>query len=147
MLTVGQTAKNFTLLDKDNQAITLSDLRGQKVIIYFYPKDDTPGCTKQACAFRDSYAKFVENKITVLGISRDSAASHQKFAEKYSLPFIILADTDGMVIDAYGVKGVFGAMRTTFIVSEDGLIEKVFEKATPDTNAADILDYLAASRG
>ncbi len=142
MLMAGQEASNFTLMDKDGRAVSLTDFRGQKVVLYFYPKDDTPGCTKQACAFRDAYAEFLEQKMTVIGISRDNAASHQNFAQKYHLPFILLADTDGAVIAAYGVKGAFGATRTTYIVSEKGLIEKVFEKASPDTNATDILEYV-----
>lgn len=142
MLTVGQTVQNFTLQDKDGKFISLSDFKGQKVVVYFYPKDDTPGCTTQACAFRDTYTVFKERKIPVIGISRDSADSHQKFAKKYSLPFLLLADPDSKVIDAFGVKGVFGAVRATFVISELGLVEKVFEKASPDTNAADILAYL-----
>lgn len=142
MLTIGQTVKDFTLQDKDGKSISLSDFKGQKVVVYFYPKDDTPGCTKQACAFRDAYAGFNERDITVIGISRDSVHSHQEFAKKYSLPFILLADPDGIVIDAFGVKGAFGAVRATFVINELGLIEKVFEKASPDTNAADILAYL-----
>lgn len=142
MLTVGQAVKNFTLQDKDGNSISLSDFRGQKVVVYFYPKDDTPGCTKQACAFRDAYAGFIERKITVIGISKDSTLSHQKFAEKHSLPFLLLADPDGTVIDDFGVKGAFGAVRATFVISRQGVIEKVFEKASPDTNAADILAYL-----
>lgn len=142
MLTVGQPAKAFTLLNQEGKSISLSDFKGQKVVLYFYPKDDTPGCTKQACAFRDAYQEFVENKIIVLGISKDGAEAHQKFADKYHLPFILLADTKGTTIDDYGVKGLMGAMRTTFIISEEGMIEKVFEKASPDTNAADILRYV-----
>lgn len=141
MLTVGQTVKDFTLQDKNGKFISLSNFKGQKVVVYFYPKDDTPGCTKQACAFRDAYAGFNERKITVIGISKDNYNSHQKFAEKYSLPFLLLADPDGTVIDAFGVKGTFGAVRATFVISEHGIIEKVFEKASPDTNAADILAY------
>lgn len=142
MLAVGQMVKDFTLQDKDGKSISLSDFAGQKVVVYFYPKDDTPGCTTQACAFRDAYASFNERKIPVIGISKDSIDSHQKFAKKYSLPFVLLADPDGAVIDAFGVKGAFGATRATFVISESGLIEKVFEKASPDTNAADILAYL-----
>lgn len=142
MLTVGQAAKDFTLLDKDGKAVSLSAFHGQKVVLYFYPKDDTPGCIKQACAFRDVYAEFVTNKVVVIGISRDNADSHQKFAEKYRLPFILLADTNGAAIEAYEVNGPFGAARTTYIINEESVIEKVFEKASPDTNAADILSYL-----
>lgn len=142
MLMVGQIAKNFSLRDKDDNQVSLSDFKGQKVVVYFYPKDDTPGCTKQACAFRDTFSGFTERKVTVIGISRDSVKSHQKFADKYKLPFILLADENGTVIDDYGVKSTFGAKRTTFIINEEGMIEKVFEKASPDSNAADILSYL-----
>lgn len=145
MLAVGQMVKDFTLRDKEGNPVSLSDFRRQKVVIYFYPKDDTPGCTKQACAFRDAYAGFSARKIAVIGISRDSTDSHQKFAEKYRLPFLLLADPDSTVIDAFGVKGTLGTVRATFVISELGMIEKVFEKATPDTNAADILAYLEGS--
>lgn len=145
MLVAGQMVKDFTLQDKDAKSISLSSFKGQKVVIYFYPKDDTPRCTRQACAFRDTYWGFSERKITVIGISKDSAHSHQKFAKKYSLPFLLLADPDGRVIDAFGVKGAFGAVRVTFVISELGLIEKVFEKASPNTNPADILAYLEES--
>lgn len=142
MLITGQKAKAFTLRDKDGNPVSLSDFEGRKVVIYFYPKDDTPGCTKQACAFRDAYAGFAQINVPVLGISHDSVESHQKFAQKYNLPFILLADPQGTAIADYDVKGVFGATRTTYIISEEGLVEKVFEKASPDTNAADILNYL-----
>lgn len=142
MLQTGQKAPDFTLLDKENKSISLRDFNGQKVVIYFYPKDDTPGCTKQACAFRNSYEGFKKRNTVVIGISKDSEKSHQKFALKYDLPFILLADKDGAVISAYDVKGAFGANRTTYIIDEDGMIEKVFEKASPDTNATDILEYL-----
>lgn len=142
MLTVGQKAPSFMLPDKDRKQVSLSDFQGQKVVIYFYPKDDTPGCTKQACAFRDAYEGFVNRNVAVIGISHDSIEAHQKFVEKYKLPFVLLADQTATTIKDYGVKGMFGAQRTTFVVDEHGLIEKVFEKATPDTNAADILEYL-----
>lgn len=142
MLTVGQAVKDFTLQNKENRTVSFSDFKGQKVVVYFYPKDDTPGCTKQACAFRDAYEGFRESKIEVIGISRDSVHSHQKFADKYLLPFILLADTDGTVIEAFGVKGILGTVRATFVIDERGVVEKVFEKASPDTNASDILAYL-----
>lgn len=142
MLLKGQIAPPFTLRDKDDKEVSLEDFKGHKVVIYFYPKDDTPGCTKQACAFRDAYAEFAECGATVIGISKDKTESHKSFAEKYSLPFLLLADPSGECINAYDVKGAFGAARTTYIIDESGLIEKVFEKASPDTNAADILEYL-----
>lgn len=142
MLKIGQEAPEFTLSDKENRQISLSDFRGEKVVIYFYPKDDTPGCTKEACAFKDSYKEFVESNVKVIGISRDSIDSHFEFAKKFELPFILLSDSDSEVIKDYDVRSVFGAMRTTYIVDEEGLIEMVFEKANPGTNAADILEYL-----
>lgn len=142
MLKIGQNAPNFTLFDKDNKQVSLTDFKGKKTVIYFYPKDDTPGCTTQACAFKNAYDDFKKNNIAVIGISKDNAASHLKFAKKYELPFILLADENGETIKDYDVSGVFGAARTTYIVDENGIIEKVFEKASPETNAADILAYL-----
>lgn len=141
MLMTGEKAKDFTLQDKDGKQVSLSDFKGQRVVVYFYPKDDTPGCTRQACAFRDAYSEFVEKKIVVIGISRDSVNSHEKFAKKYQLPFVLLADVDGKVIEDYGVKGTFGAVRSTFVIDEEGTIEKVFKKASPDTNASEIFAY------
>lgn len=146
MLKAGQTVKDFTLQDKDGNAISISDFKGQRVVVYFYPKDDTPGCTRQACAFRDAYESFRRCDITVIGISKDSINSHQKFAEKYGLPFLLLADPQGTVINEFGVNGTFGAARATFVIGKQGLVEKVFEKASPDTNAADILAFLETTR-
>lgn len=143
MLSVGTVAPNFTLMDSENKQVRLSDFKGQKAVIYFYPKDDTPGCTKQACAFRDAYDGFVKQNVVVIGISHDNEKSHQMFAKKHSLPFILLADPAAQVINAYDVKGIFGAKRTTYIVDENGLIEKVFAKASPDLNAGEILVHLA----
>ena len=150
MLEVGSFAPDFTLLDKDGNEVTLSDFRGKKVVLYFYPKDNTPGCTRQACAFAGAYAGFREKDIIVIGISRDSVASHAKFAEKYALPFTILSDPELVAIKAYGVwqekklygKVSFGVVRTTFIIDEEGKIERVMEKVKPDTNAAEILAAL-----
>lgn len=142
MLNIGQKAPEFTLLDAGGASVSLADFKGKKVVIYFYPKDDTPGCTKQACAFRNAYDQFKEAKIAVLGISQDSVESHVKFAQKYELPFTLLADKTGHTIKEYDVKGVLGASRTTYIIDENGMVEKVFAKASPDTNAADILEYL-----
>ena len=147
MLSVGTQAPNFTLSDKDGTPITLSELRGRKVVLYFYPKDNTPGCTRQACAFAKNYAEFERRGITVVGISKDSVASHQKFAEKYDLPFILLSDPDRVAIDAYGVwqekkmasKVGMGVVRTTFLIDENGIITAVMPKVKPDTNAAEIL--------
>ena len=148
MLEVGSLAPDFTLFDKDGNAVSLSDFRGQRVVLYFYPKDNTPGCTRQACAFAGLYAGFKEKGIKVIGVSRDSVASHAKFAEKYSLPFTILSDPELLAIKAYGVwqekklygKVSFGVVRTTFVIDAEGKIERVMEKVKPDTNAAEILE-------
>ena len=151
MLEIGMKAPDFTLPDKDGNPVTLSSFLGQKVVVYFYPKDNTPGCTRQACAFAGSYAEFMRRGITVIGISKDSVASHQKFAEKYDLPFILLSDPDRVAIEAYGVwqgkkmagKVGMGVVRTTFLIDEDGIITAVMPKVKPDTNAAEILEMLA----
>ena len=150
MLEAGMKAPDFTLTDKDMKAVSLSDFLGKKVVLYFYPKDNTPGCTRQACAFAASYDAFRSNDIVVIGISRDSVASHVKFAEKYHLPFILLSDPERIAIEAYGVwqekkmagKVGMGIVRTTFLVDENGVIEAVMPKVKPDTNAAEILDML-----
>ena len=150
MIEVGMTAPDFKLADKNGKDISLSDFRGKRVVLYFYPKDNTPGCTRQACAFAGLYNEFKKKDVEVIGISRDSAASHLKFAEKYSLPFVILADPELEAIKAYGVwqekkmygKTTMGVVRTTFIISPDGLIEKIMNKVKPDTNAAEILAEL-----
>jgi peroxiredoxin Q/BCP len=147
MLEIGMKAPDFTLPDKDGGSVTLSSFLGQKVVVYFYPKDNTPGCTRQACAFAGSYAEFERRGITVIGISKDSVASHQKFAEKYNLPFILLSDPDRIAIEAYGVwqekkmagKVGMGVVRTTFLINEEGNISAVMPKVKPDTNAAEIL--------
>ena len=150
MLTVGSKAPDFTLTDREGRAVSLSDFRGKKVVIYFYPKDNTPGCTRQACAFAGAYAAFREKNVEVIGISRDSTASHQRFAEKYNLPFILLSDPEREAIEAYGVwqekklygKVSWGIVRTTFIVDEAGMIAAVMPKVKPDTNAAEVLAAL-----
>ena len=151
MIQEGTKAPNFTLNDKDGNTVSLSDFLGKKVVLYFYPKDNTPGCSRQACAFASAYAGFKNKNTVVIGISKDSVASHVKFAEKYSLPFILLSDPDRVAIEAYGVwqekkmcgKVGMGVVRTTFIIDENGIVEKVMEKVKPDTNAAEILEYLA----
>ena len=150
MLEKGMIAPDFTLSDKDGNAVSLSDFRGKRVVLYFYPKDNTPGCTRQACAFAASYDAFRSNHIVVIGISRDSIASHVKFAEKYNLPFILLSDPERIAIEAYGVwqekktagKVGMGVVRTTYLIDENGIIEAVMPKVKPDTNAAEILDML-----
>ena len=150
MLTEGTQAPNFTLTDKEGRPVSLSDYAGKRVVLYFYPKDNTPGCTREACAFAAAYEGFRAKDVTVIGISRDSEASHRKFAEKYGLPFVILSDPDTAVIKAYDVwqekklygKTSFGVVRATYIIGADGVIEKVFPKVKPDTHAAEILAYL-----
>ena len=150
MLTVGSKAPDFTLTDREGRAVSLSDFRGKKVVIYFYPKDNTPGCTRQACAFAGAYAAFREKNVEIIGISRDSTASHQRFAEKYNLPFILLSDPERQAIEAYGVwqekklygKVSWGIVRSTFIVDEAGMIAAVMPKVKPDTNAEEVLAAL-----
>ena len=150
MLEIGTKAPNFTLKDKSGNDVSLSDFLGKRVVLYFYPKDNTPGCTHQACAFAGAYKQFEAKGVEVIGISKDSVASHVKFAEKYDLPFILLSDPDRVAIEAYGVwqekkmcgKVSMGVVRTTFIIDENGNIEKIMPKVKPDTNAADILAEL-----
>jgi len=150
MLQVGMKAPEFTLTDKDGKAVSLSDFRGKKVVLYFYPKDNTPGCTRQACAFAGAYEEFRTKNAEVIGISKDSVASHVKFAEKHNLPFILLADPERIAIEAYGVwqekkqcgKVSMGVVRTTFLINEEGNISAVMPKVKPDTNAAEILEML-----
>ena len=150
MLEIGMNAPKFTLKDKEGKLVSLSDFAGRKVVLYFYPKDNTPGCTRQACAFAAAYEGFKSNDIVVIGISKDSVASHLKFAQKYDLPFILLSDPELQAIQAYGVwqekklygKVSMGVVRTTFIIDECGNIEKIMPKVKPDTNAAEILQYL-----
>ena len=151
MLEIGTKAPAFTLPDKDGNMVSLTDFIGKKVVLYFYPKDNTPGCTKQACAFAGAYEGFRSKDIAVIGISKDSTASHQRFAEKYDLPFILLSDPDRQAIEGFDVwkekklygKVSMGVVRSTFIIDEQGQIEKVMPKVKPDTNAVEILAYLA----
>ena len=151
MLEVGTKAPEFTLPDKEGKLVRLSDFLGKKVILYFYPKDNTPGCTRQACAFARNYEAFQEKNAVVIGVSKDSAASHLKFAQKYELPFVLLSDPELQAIQAYGVwqekklygKVSMGVVRSTYLINEAGVIEKVMLKVKPDTNADEILAYLA----
>ncbi len=155
MLALGEKAPDFTLLNQDGAEIRLSDYHGKKVILYFYPKDNTPGCTRQACAFAQNYAQFAALNTVVIGISKDSVASHQKFAEKNGLPFILLSDPERLAIEAYDVwkekkqygKVSMGVVRTTYVIDEHGCIEKIMPKVKPDTNAAEILAYLSENAG
>ena len=149
-MNVGDKAPDFTLADKDGKMVSLKDFSGKKVVLYFYPKDNTPGCTRQACAFAQNYAEFARRDIAVIGVSKDGVKSHRKFAEKYGLPFVLLADPELQAIKAYGVwqekklygKVSFGVVRTTFIIDENGVINEIMPKVKPDTNAADILAKL-----
>ena len=152
MLEVGMKAPAFTLPDKDGNLVRLSDFAGKRVVLYFYPRDNTPGCTRQACAFAAAYEAFKALDAVVIGVSKDSAASHQKFAQKHELPFILLSDPELAAIQAYGVwqekknygKVSMGVVRSTFVIDGAGNIEKVMPKVKPDTNAQEILDYLGA---
>ena len=147
MVKEGTAAPAFKTTDGNGETVNLKDFRGKKVVLYFYPKDDTPGCTKEACSFRDAFSKFKKQGITILGVSPDSEKSHQKFVAKYKLPFTLLADTDHSIADAYGVYGekkfmgrtYMGIHRTTFLIDEKGKIKKVFEKVKPDDHADEVL--------
>ena len=150
MLELGMKAPDFTLSDKDGNTVSLSDFLRKKVVLYFYPKDNTPGCSRQACAFAAAYEGFKAKNVAVIGISKDSVASHQKFAQKYNLPFVLLSDPERQAIEAYGVwqekklygKVSMGVVRTTYLIDEQGMISKVMPKVKPDTNAAEILACL-----
>ena len=150
MLEVGMKAPDFALLDQNGQTVRLSDFLGRRVVLYFYPRDNTPGCTRQACAFARSYEQFWTKDVVVIGVSKDSAASHQKFAQKNQLPFLLLSDPELQAIQAYGVwqekklygKVSMGVVRTTYLIDPQGKIERVMAKVKPDTNAEEILRYL-----
>lgn len=150
MLEKGTRAPDFILQDKEGRDVKLSDFLGHRIVLYFYPKDNTPGCTRQACAFAQNFDAFQRRDVVVIGISKDSVASHQKFAEKYELPFLLLSDPELKAIQAYDVwkekklygKVSMGVVRTTYVIDADGTIEMVMPKVKPDTNAAEILAYL-----
>ncbi len=154
MLEAKMRAPDFTLSDQNGDTVRLEDFRGKRVALYFYPKDNTPGCTRQACAFAASYEQFQAQNIVVIGVSKDSVASHLKFAQKNELPFILLSDPELQAIQAYDVwqekklygKVSMGVVRTTYVIDEQGIIEKVMPKVKPDTNAAQILEYLAGEQ-
>lgn len=150
ILQSGEKAPEFTLPDHNGEMVSLADLRGRKVVLYFYPKDDTPGCTAEACGIRDVFPKFEARDAVVLGVSPDSAESHWKFRMKYELPFTLLADTDHKVAEAYGVwdlkkmygREYMGVSRTTFLIDEEGRIERVFEKVNPAKHPHELLSAL-----
>ncbi|MBD2081589.1 peroxiredoxin [Leptolyngbya sp. FACHB-17] len=142
-LNVGDTAPDFTVKDTNGNTVKLSDYAGRAVVLYFYPKDDTPGCTKEACSFRDNYTQYTSQGIPVFGVSMDDEASHQRFTEKYSLPFPLLADTNGAITQAYDVDGGGYSKRVTYVVGADGKIVQVHTTIQTDTHATDILQQLA----
>lgn len=150
MLKIGDPAPEFTLPDQNGNPVSLHDFWGKKVILYFYPRDNTPGCTRQAQAFAAAYAQFQAMDVAVIGISKDSTASHQRFAQKYELPFLLLSDPQLSAIQAYGVwqekkmygKVSMGVVRTTFLIDQSGNIEQIMPKVKPDTNAQQLLDLL-----
>jgi peroxiredoxin Q/BCP len=147
-LAVGDTAPNFTVKDTNGNTITLSDCTGKPVVLYFYPKDDTPGCTKEACSFRDNYQQYLSQGITVFGVSLDDEASHQAFTQKFNLPFPLLADVDGAITRAYDVlgerNGMTYAQRVTYVIGTDGKITQVYTTINTETHATDILTAIGA---
>jgi peroxiredoxin Q/BCP len=150
MLDIGAQAPDFTAPDQDGKPVSLRDLRGKKVVVYFYPKDNTPGCTKEACSFRDHFAPLTEQGVVVLGVSPDSEASHRKFADKHQLPFTLLADPDHAVAEAFGAWGektlygrkFMGILRSTFLIDEAGVIRHVWKKPKTDVHAEEVLAKL-----
>lgn len=150
LLEAGQKAPEFTARDQDGKPVSLTEYRGKKLIIYFYPKDDTPGCTREACAFRDNLPNFEKTGVEVLGVSVDGEKAHRKFADKYQLPFRLVADEAKSIVEAYGVWGkkkfmgkeYMGTNRVTYLVDEQGVIAKVWPKVKPETHAAEVLEWL-----
>jgi len=150
MLEVGMKAPDFSLMDQNGESHSLGDFLGKKLVLYFYPKDNTPGCTRQACAFAAAYEGFRQKNVAVVGISKDPVSSHLKFVQKYDLPFLLLSDPEHAVMEAYGVwqekklygKVSMGTVRTSFLIDEEGRIERIMPKVKPDTNAEEILAYL-----
>jgi thioredoxin-dependent peroxiredoxin len=149
-LKVGDKAPAFSLKNTEGKAVKLSDFKGQKIVLYFYPKDDTPGCTKEACAFRDDYAQLQKRGVVVLGVSADDQKSHQKFTQKYSLPFTLLSDPDHTMMEKYNAwveknmygKKYMGVARITYIINEDGKIAHIFAKVKPETHSQDVLQVI-----
>jgi thioredoxin-dependent peroxiredoxin len=150
LLEVGAKAPDFKTVDQNGKKVSLKDFKGKRVILYFYPKDDTPGCTKEACAFRDNFPDFSKLKVDILGVSVDDEKSHKKFADKYELPFTLLVDTDKKIVEAYGVWGekslygkkYMGTNRVTYLIDETGHISAVFPKVKPESHAEELLDLL-----
>lgn len=150
MLKIGDKAPEIILINKDEKEVALSSFFGKKVVVYFYPKDNTPGCSRQAAAFAEKYDEYKLHNIEIIGISKDSIKSHVKFSDKYFLPFILLSDTDGKTIEDYDVwkekkmygKTYMGIVRTTYLIDEDGIIENIWDKVKPDINASEILEYI-----
>ncbi len=148
LLTIGAPAPQFTALSSTGNPVSLADYRGKYVVLYFYPKDDTPGCTKEACGFRDSYQEFEQNNVVILGVSKDSVASHQKFQNKYQLPFVLLSDEDLAICKAYhtwGQKSMYGRkydgiFRVTYLIDPEGMIKQVFPKVDPVLHAKEMLE-------
>lgn len=149
-LSVGEKAPDFNLLDQNNQTVSLDSFQGQHVLLYFYPKDDTPGCTTEACNFRDDYSSYQKAKVVILGVSPDSPTSHKKFQDKYQLPFTLLADENHQVCDMYKVWGpkksfgkeYDGVHRTTYLIDPDRIIQEVFQKVSPSKHSAQVLEIL-----
>ena len=154
MLEIGMKAPDFTLSDQEGNLVSLSGFLGKKVVLYFYPRDNTPGCTRQACAFAGNYEAFKALDVVIIGVSKDSVASHMKFAAKHELPFILLSDPELQAIQAFDVwqekknygKVSMGVVRATYVIDENGVIEKVMPKVKPDTNAQEILAYLEGEK-
>ncbi len=150
MIDVGQTAPDFTLMDQDGKPVSLTGLKGKPVVLYFYPKDDTPGCTKEACGFRDTRASYESAGAVVIGVSPDTTASHRKFADKYELPFILAADPEKSVCESYGVwkeknmygKKSMGVERTTFVIDAEGIVRKVFPRVKVDGHVEKVLEAI-----
>ena len=148
MLKEGDVAPDFTARDQNGDELKLSDFRGKRIVLYFYPKDDTPGCTKEACSLRDEFAAFEEKEIKILGVSTDDEKSHRKFISKYELPFTLLADTDHVIADAYGSygektfmgKNYTGVLRKTFLIDDQGKIKKIFDKVKVEEHADEVLE-------
>ncbi|HIR61187.1 MAG TPA: thioredoxin-dependent thiol peroxidase [Candidatus Faecivivens stercoravium] len=154
MIQPGTPAPDFQIPDQNGETVSLSSFRGQKVVLYFYPRDNTPGCSREAAAYRDALPEFEALGVKVFGLSKDSSASHKRFADKYELPFTLLADTETAVLQDYGAwqekkmygKVSMGTVRSTVLIDENGVVEKVWPKAKPDTNAADVLAYLKGEK-